>query len=134
MKDEMIARGKAINGLLGRWAPVAVWMVLIFVLSAQSSLPTPDEDWLEELTQIAGHFTEYAVLSFLVARATAPGGARAPSKIAIAIVWAAVYALSDEWHRSFVPGRDASLIDWLVDMVGASVGCGMFFGRMRDEG
>ncbi len=121
-----IVPGKAINGRLGRWAPVAAWMALIFVLSAQSKLPGLGADWLDDLVQIAGHFAEYAVLGLLVARAAAPDGASAPARIATVILWAAAYAISDEWHQSFVPGRDASLIDWMVDMVGAVVGGGVF--------
>jgi VanZ family protein len=32
------------------------------------------------------------------------------------------YAQSDEWHQSFVPGRDASLWDVLFDIAGVVAG------------
>ena len=38
-----------------------------------------------------------------------------------AIAGAILYGISDEFHQSFVPGRDASLFDVGVDMVGAVV-------------
>ncbi|MBN2438803.1 MAG: VanZ family protein [Deltaproteobacteria bacterium] len=38
----------------------------------------------------------------------------------------AVYALSDEWHQSFVPGRDASLWDALFDAAGVVTGAATY--------
>jgi VanZ family protein len=32
------------------------------------------------------------------------------------------YTLGDEWHQSFVPGRDASLWDALFDAAGVGTG------------
>lgn len=34
----------------------------------------------------------------------------------------ALFGVSDEWHQSFVPGRDCSTLDWLADMIGAKLG------------
>jgi VanZ family protein len=28
------------------------------------------------------------------------------------------YALTDEWHQSFVPGRNSSIFDLIVDAIG----------------
>jgi UDP-2,3-diacylglucosamine pyrophosphatase LpxH len=39
-----------------------------------------------------------------------------------AFLGVALFAASDEWHQSFVPGRDASALDWLADLVGAKLG------------
>jgi len=33
-----------------------------------------------------------------------------------------MYALTDEWHQSFVPERDASLWDAVVDAIGIATG------------
>ena len=35
---------------------------------------------------------------------------------------AALYGAVDEWHQSFIPGRDASVGDWLADCAGAALG------------
>ena len=40
----------------------------------------------------------------------------------IAFVLSVVYALTDEWHQSFVPGRSATIADTLVDAAGAGLG------------
>lgn len=37
-------------------------------------------------------------------------------KILVAI--GSLFAASDEWHQSFIPGRDASVLDWISDCVG----------------
>jgi len=36
-----------------------------------------------------------------------------------AFIFCAAYGLSDEWHQSFVMGRDASILDWFADCSGA---------------
>ena len=132
MKESgMIVHGKVINGWLGRWLPVAAWMAFIFFLSAQPSLPSPEEDWLEELLNIAGHFTVYVVLALLVSRATAPDGHVSKWRMILVIGWCAAYALSDEWHQSFVPRRDASAFDLAVDVLGVLGGLMVYVSRMR---
>ena len=140
MKDErlrplwqsrMIARGKRFNGWLNRWLPVVIWMALIFCLSAQSTLPLPGVSWLDELIRIAGHFSEYAVLAGLAARATTSAGPVSWRRAACVLAVCLAYALSDEWHQSFVPGRDASLLDLAVDMLGALTGTAVYFRRVK---
>jgi VanZ family protein len=37
----------------------------------------------------------------------------------ITIAFCSLYALSDEWHQSFVPGRSSDVLDWIADTLGA---------------
>jgi len=102
--------------LAGAWpralAPLA-WMALIFYLSAEP--PRPGPAW----ASIVAHFIEYAVLAALWTWALAPYlGGRA---LAVSLVVAAVYAVTDEYHQSFVPGRDADPVDVAVDWAGAAI-------------
>ena len=70
------------------------------------------------------HLTEYGVLAVLFWRAR-----RKPvkndirpwrwSEAAVAVGFVAVYALSDEWHQSWVPSRDGRWSDVFLDVVGA---------------
>jgi uncharacterized protein YfiM (DUF2279 family) len=122
------------GGTLAKWAPVAVWMALIYCLSSQSTLPLPGVGWLDQLIRIAGHFFEYAVLAFLVSRAVAPAGDDSKRWMVLALAWCAVYAVSDEWHQSFVPGRDASVFDLIIDLLGAAAGYGVYEVRSRNSG
>ena len=65
------------------------------------------------------HASVWAVLGALLALTAARPGTRSA---VVAIVAAGVFGVSDEIHQSFVPGRDASLLDLLADTVGGTVG------------
>ena len=66
------------------------------------------------------HMTEYAVLVSLAVAALRRGniGGRV-SRIWLAFAFAAAFAASDEWHQTFVPGRDGCVRDVLIDTGGA---------------
>ena len=40
----------------------------------------------------------------------------------LSFLFSVIYALSDEFHQSFVPGRDGNIVDVLIDSSGALVG------------
>jgi VanZ family protein len=96
-----------------RWLLVAVWAGVIFALSSISNLGTDLGLWDLVLRKLA-HAAEYAVLAILLARAT---GA-AP----LAVVTAAAYAVTDEVHQHFVPGRHGAPLDVVIDTAGAVAG------------
>jgi VanZ family protein len=104
-----------------RWGPVVAWAAMIFVLSSIPDLGTGLGGWDFVLRKFA-HAAEFAVLGFLLARAI--GRDRPALALGIA------YAVSDEVHQSFVPGRLGSPLDVLVDAVGVVVGV-LVVGRMR---
>ena len=72
------------------------------------------------ITRKIAHFTEYAILGFLAARAfrTSPHPAISQRWFLICVILVVVYALVDEYHQSFVPSRTASIFDSLIDMAG----------------
>ena len=100
-----------------RWAAVIAWMGLIFFLSSRPDLPNfaPGLPGLEE---IGGHLTAFGVLAALLWWALRGTGVRYPATWAL--VLAVSYGATDEFHQSFVPGRDMSLSDLMVDLIGAS--------------
>jgi VanZ family protein len=91
-------------------APLAL-MALIFWSSAQSG----GGDF-PEWAHVLAHFTEYAALAALWLWALRPliGEAALPAAATIAFL----YAVSDEIHQSYVPGRVSDPFDVLVDTVG----------------
>lgn len=92
-------------------APLAL-MALIFYFSSRRDVPGDPT----ELAHVIGHFAEYALLAALWAWALGPAlGTRA---LLVAAAISFVYALSDEYHQSFVEGRDSDPVDLLVDTVG----------------
>lgn len=48
-------------------------------------------------------------------------------RIVIPSVIVSLYAIVDEVHQSFTPGRSADAADWVADTVGAVVGSMVFF-------
>jgi VanZ family protein len=96
-------------------------MALIYLLSAQSQLPTPHEHWLDVVLEKAAHTTEYLVLSLLMLRAVRE--TRSVSRaLSFAVLLSFVYALSDELHQRFVPGRSSDWKDIVFDWLGVLAG------------
>ena len=101
------------GSLVRLWLPVVAWAALIFALSSVPDLGTGLGGWDLVLRKIA-HAGEYAVLGALLVRATGRAG--------VAFVLGTLYAISDEAHQSFVPGRLGSPVDVAIDAVGVAVG------------
>jgi VanZ family protein len=89
---------------------------LIFVLSSQSRLPMP---MLFSAEDKLIHAIAYALMALLAWISFSRERRPLIIIFIVSVVFCSLYGLSDEWHQSFVPGRDASLGDWLADTTGA---------------
>jgi VanZ family protein len=87
-------------------------MGIIFALSAQADLNSGLGGW-DTLLRKLGHMAEYGLLWWLWRRALG-------STIPAAAVTLA-YAATDEWHQSFVTGRNGTPVDWLIDAAGVAI-------------
>jgi len=116
-----------LDSRIARWLAVAGWMALIFFLSSQPQLPSAPDPWADLLFKKGAHFTVYAVLAVLFRRALPPG------RWIWALSWVltVLFAASDEWHQSFVPGRHPQLTDVLIDACGAATGLLIFWWLQR---
>ena len=124
---------------LSRYLPLVAWLAFIsyassdsFNASNTSRIIGPLVLWLfphtspETMATIhfimrkVAHFTEYAILAYLAARAfrTSPRSAISRRWCLISLGLIVVYALLDEYHQSFVPSRTASIFDSFIDMSG----------------
>ncbi|HAL73636.1 MAG TPA: VanZ family protein [Clostridiales bacterium] len=131
------------------WILVLLWMLIIFLLSAQDGsasgqLSNNIAGWLynlftgqsdpEGITAFEGvlrqiaHGGAYFVLAILVSLALSRSGISDIRHIILTLVICALYAGSDEWHQSFVPGRAAELKDYAVDLAGAVLGVLLYQG------
>ncbi len=95
------------------WLPVLAWAALIFAFSSVPDLGTGLGGWDLVLRKLA-HTAEYAVLGALLARALGRSG--------LAVAIGVLYAVSDEVHQAFVPGRLGSPVDVAIDAVGVVCG------------
>ncbi len=95
------------------WLPVVVWAALIFALSSIPDLGTGLGGWDLVLRKIA-HAAEYAVLGALLLRAT--------GRVGLALALGVAYAVSDEIHQAFVPGREGAPLDVVIDAIGVACG------------
>lgn len=102
-----------------RWAAVALWMAVIYYFSDQSSFALLEHVWQPSLLSISAHFLEYAILAALLWHALRSAPALAGRAASLAFIVAVLYAISDEFHQSFVPGRYPDVRDVLVDAAGA---------------
>jgi VanZ family protein len=133
-----------------RYAPLLLWMVLISFASTSefSNLNTsqifrPFILWIfpnlsEErvaaihfITRKTGHFSEYAVMGLLAARAFSGSAKKLLQRhwFQVSLVLLVAYALLDEFHQSFVPDRTASIYDSAIDVIGGLTA--LFFFKLR---
>lgn len=137
--------------LLSRWLPVLLWGLLIYAASADSQsvrrtsrfigplvrwfVPSASDQTISQVqfaVRKTAHATEYAVLTLLLWRALrrpAPGWDGRAAWLAFTL--AALFALTDEWHQSFVPNRQPHPLDVLIDSLGAAAALLILRARIR---
>ena len=76
------------------------------------------------LVRKTAHFTEYAILGalFYLNLIQFPKLNSHIKKLLLPILFSFLYAITDELHQVFVPGRSAQFRDVLIDTLGASFG------------
>lgn len=97
---------------------VVGYAVLIFVLSSIPHLTPPKIEFI--LLDKLVHFVIYAFLSYLLFLAFFKTGKNLFHKNAhlFSISIGILYALTDELHQKFVPGRSCDFFDFLADGIG----------------
>ena len=129
------------SSLLSRYGPVIVWVGFIFFASTgnlsasnTSRIIRPLLLWLfpdiseasllqaHFLVRKTAHFTEYALLALLAARAflTSSNDALRRRWYVFAFALVAAVALLDEFNQSFNPARTGTIYDSLLDMSGGA--------------
>ncbi|MCB2343357.1 VanZ family protein [Clostridium estertheticum] len=120
------------------WILVIGWMIIIFIFSSQVGEVSNENNKFviyvfnllglnlnnifgtlsNFIVRKASHFTEYFILYMLIYRAMNKSK-KIDMKIFIAsILIVFLYACSDEFHQSFVPGRGPAFRDVMVDTCG----------------
>ena len=126
---------------------VVFWMAIIFKLSAQpgeqsnplstkvttiivslAKLFRPDVNvlTLNHFIRKCAHFLAYLVLGIIVLFAMRRIGLMGKQGIGFTLLLCISYAITDELHQAFVPGRTPKLLDVLIDSSGASLGISIY--------
>ena len=132
-EDALVKAVRVRTGSWWWWVAVAAYVALIFLVSSRPSLHSPVTF---PLWDKVAHLAEYALLGFLGLRAvdaswSSRAGARLPVRVALVLGCGLAVALLDELFQSTIPGREASVWDFLVDAIGLMVGVG--FGRFMNS-
>jgi VanZ family protein len=125
--------GLAFLDILRWWLPLIIYMVVIFWISSRAVPKT-----MLEIPDSLLHFGAYFLLGILAVRAFAGGLVEPPRRLWLwcGLAVSFVYALTDEWHQSFVPGRHASGADIIADLLGvlaAGLGLSLFWRIPRNR-
>lgn len=122
------------NGLLGfrespawPWVRVALWCGVIFLASGRPDLGgrldlQSAKGIAEFVFRKIAHLSEYAVLMILFLAAAERTWRFRKGLLLAGFLFVTLYAATDEWHQSFVPGRNGTVMDVFVDSVGGLAG------------
>ena len=113
-----------------KWLPALLMMLIIFFVSARSASELPLFGWADAMIKKGGHMIGYALLALLYWRAFD----LKKEKRGVAWLLALMYAVTDEFHQSFVPGRHPSIWDVIVfDNMGSliSLGLATIYGKRK---
>jgi VanZ family protein len=103
-----------------RWVPAFLLMVIIFILSSFPGDSLPYFGYWDVLLKKGGHALGYGLLGLAYFSAL-PRRLSFRYRWFLALLMAVLFALSDEFHQSFVLGRTSSLGDILIDGFGAAL-------------
>lgn len=131
------------------WLAIILWLVLIFILSAQPvhksnglskgiagkiikiiEKISPDKNIslgrFNHYLRKTAHFFFYMILGILMMNVLKMVKVEGAKRIALALVICVLCAMLDEFHQLFVPGRGAQVKDVIIDSIGAIVGIGLY--------
>ena len=101
------------------WGPAVGYLFFIYYVSSQ-----PQVGWAAPYPDKLLHVSEYLVLAVLLARALNNGIRRPVGAPRLLLTWSlcVAYAVTDEIHQMFVPGRSPDARDAVADACGAALG------------
>jgi VanZ family protein len=100
---------------VGRWLLVFLWAAVIFVFSSIPQTKVSQFFLTDFIIKKIAHISEYAILYALIYKATR-------GKWVASFVLTIIYAITDEIHQSFVPGRTPRIYDVIgFDLTGANI-------------
>lgn len=129
-----------------KWGLLIGWMVIIFVYSSQPAVVSDEKsrfviyifskvglnlnsyfgDLADFVVRKAAHFSEYCIFFMLVYNVVYEAFSLKKALL-LSVVVAFLYACTDEFHQTFIPGREGRFRDVLIDTSGAATGALFFY-------
>ena len=114
---------------------VIIWMTIIFIMSSFNSTESSSQSnfivdivanifhitntsTLSIIIRKLAHYTEYLILGILVMNLNN----NKSKSIYLSIIICLLYAISDDFHQFFVPGRSCQILDIAIDFLGSLTG------------
>lgn len=110
------------KGWLFRWGPAILLMGIIFIASATPGSEIPQLGVWDFIAKKGGHLFGYALLAAAYFHALRGDKRAEKRQVVLALLLTALYAASDEWHQTFIPGRSGSPVDVGIDFAGGAIG------------
>ena len=112
---------KQLSKFLILWLPPVVWAGVIFVFSSLSVIKTTEIFWQDFILKKTAHVVEFAIFAVLLFRSLKESGVDRKKAGTGALIIAFLYAITDEIHQSFTPGREPRFRDIIFDTIGATL-------------
>lgn len=129
------------------WSSILLWMGVIFYLSHQpggdssnlsggildfidSFVPffnLTEHEWIHTLLRKGAHIGAYFILGVLVMFGLHTTPIAGKRQLFIAFLICVLYAISDEIHQLYIPGRSGQLSDVLIDSIGGAAGIAFYW-------
>lgn len=102
------------------YIPIIIYSIVLFILSNQSTTPDFINDYfgMDKLVH-AIVYSFFAILTNVGLKYKFHG---MNNRLGIILAIRIVFCISDEYHQSFIIGREASVYDILFDIIGLLVG------------
>ena len=130
---------------------IIIWMIVVFTFSNEPAeksskvsggitekvvhvitkdnekVTQTQKDTIETIIRKCAHFVLYAIGGYLVANFVNTTKAQDRRILLYAILFTFTYAITDEVHQLFVPGRSGEIRDVIIDTAGGSCGAVLFW-------
>ncbi len=102
-----------------KWLPAVIMMAIIFLLSSIPGKSITQAGLGYDPYQISGHFVFFFILYLTFYRAT--------KSILLSLLLTVIYAVADELHQLYTPGRSSSMKDIITDTLAGVVAGGILW-------
>jgi VanZ family protein len=109
-----------------RWGPALLMMILIFGASASPGTDLPKFGAWDFFVKKGGHMLGYAMLAAAYYHALNNGKGITRGHLIMVACLTVLYAISDEAHQRFTPGRSPSISDVFIDASGSVIGLALW--------